>query len=237
MSRPLAVFDIDGTIFRSSLLIEITDALIAEGVFPPEVEKIYAREFTAWRNREASYDHYISKVIEAFKQHLNGVPVGRLDDAADIVIGNMGRETYRYTRDLVKSLQKTHFLIAISKSPQAMVRKFAAHWGFDDYDASIYEHKDGIYTGVCTTDDRHKDAVLQDLVAKHSLSLVGSIGVGDSEGDIPLLSLVEHPIAFNPNSRLFTEAIKKDWQVVVERKDVIYYANKPHGSIIPKTDS
>jgi HAD superfamily hydrolase (TIGR01490 family) len=235
MSRPVAVFDIDGTIFRSSLLIEITDALIAQKVFNPTIEKIYSREFTAWRNREASYDHYIGKVIEAFKQYLQGVKTSQLEDAADIVIGTMGRETYRYTRDLVKSLQKTHFLIAISKSPEVMVRKFAEHWGFDDYDASVYESKDGIYTGECTTDNRHKDVILRELVQEHHLDLKDSIGVGDSEGDIPLLSLVEHPIAFNPNSLLFAKAIEENWQVVVERKDVIYYYNKPDGSIIPKT--
>jgi phosphoserine phosphatase len=142
----------------------------------------------------------------------------------------MGRETYRYTRDLIKSLQKTHFLIAISKSPQAVVRKFAEHWGFDDYDASNYEHKNGIYTGICSTDDRHKDVILNELIAKHDLSLAGSIGVGDSEGDIPLLNLMEHPIAFNPNARLYAEAIGSGWQVVVERKDVIYYYNRPEST-------
>ena len=234
MSKPIAVFDIDGTIFRSSLLIEITDALIAQKVFEPEIEKVYAREFAAWRNREASYDHYIGKVIDAFKQHLKGVPVQKLERAADAVVANMGRHTYRYTRDLVKSLQKTHFLIAISKSPEVMVSKFAAHWGFDDYDASIYEHEKGLYTGVCTTDHRHKDVILQELIDKHGLNLSGSIGVGDSEGDIPLLSLVEHPIAFNPNALLFTEAMKNNWQVVVERKDVVYYYNDD--SAIPKTE-
>lgn len=236
MSRPIAVFDIDGTIFRSSLLIELTNVLIERGVFPKEVEHIYNREYTAWRNREASYEHYINKVVDAFKLHLKGVRVNDLDEAADVVIGNSARETYRYTRDLVKALQNTHFLIAISKSPDIMVRKFAQHWGFDDYDASVYEHHDGAYTGVCTTDHRHKDTVLKNIVAKHGLSLTDSIGVGDSEGDIPLLSTVARPIAFNPNARLFTEAMQRDWQVVVERKDVIYYYNKPDGSVIPETN-
>ena len=34
--KPLACFDIDGTIFRSSLLIELVEQLIKEGVFPRE---------------------------------------------------------------------------------------------------------------------------------------------------------------------------------------------------------
>ena len=32
--KKVAVFDVDGTLFRSSLLIEIVETLIAAGVFP-----------------------------------------------------------------------------------------------------------------------------------------------------------------------------------------------------------
>ena len=34
--RTVAVFDIDGTLFRSSLLIEITEALIQAKLFSPQ---------------------------------------------------------------------------------------------------------------------------------------------------------------------------------------------------------
>jgi len=33
------------------------------------------------------------------------------------------------------------------------------------------------------------------------------------------------PIAFNPNRKLAEHARKKDWRIVVERKDVIYQIN------------
>jgi phosphoserine phosphatase len=46
--------------------------------------------------------------------------------------------------------------------------------------------------------------------------------VGDSEADIPMLSAVEYPICFNPNSKLFAHAKEQNWTVVVERKDVVY---------------
>jgi phosphoserine phosphatase len=46
--------------------------------------------------------------------------------------------------------------------------------------------------------------------------------VGDTDGDIPLLESVARPICFNPNQRLFTHAKRVGWDVVVERKDVIY---------------
>jgi phosphoserine phosphatase len=37
-----------------------------------------------------------------------------------------------------------------------------------------------------------------------------------------MLELVERPIAFNPNKKLCAHAKKKGWEIVVERKDVIY---------------
>ena len=37
-----------------------------------------------------------------------------------------------------------------------------------------------------------------------------------------MLSLVGKPIAFNPNAALTKVAQKKAWQIVVERKDVIF---------------
>ena len=39
---------------------------------------------------------------------------------------------------------------------------------------------------------------------------------------MPFLEMVENPICFNPNEKLYTEAKRQGWKVVVERKDVIY---------------
>ena len=52
MPRKVAVFDVDGTIFRSSLLIEVVDPLIRDGVFPEEVQDSYAKEYERWLDRE-----------------------------------------------------------------------------------------------------------------------------------------------------------------------------------------
>ena len=57
---------------------------------------------------------------------------------------------------------------------------------------------------------------------KHGFSLKGSVGVGDSESDVPFLELVAKPICFNPSSKLYRHAKRNTWNVVVERKDVIY---------------
>jgi phosphoserine phosphatase len=67
-----------------------------------------------------------------------------------------------------------------------------------------------------------KEKVLLRAVKKENLTLRGSIGVGDTESDAAFLKLVERPICFNPNGKLYRIAKRSGWKVVVERKDVTY---------------
>lgn len=60
------------------------------------------------------------------------------------------------------------------------------------------------------------------MVSKHKCTYEGSVAVGDSQGDNKMLELVETPIAFNPEVKLFELAKDKGWKVVVERKNMIY---------------
>ena len=65
-------------------------------------------------------------------------------------------------------------------------------------------------------------------VKNHGLSLRGSIGVGDTESDIGFLELVSKPIVFNPNVKLAEAAKKKNWTIVIERKDLIVEFRPKH---------
>lgn len=68
----------------------------------------------------------------------------------------------------------------------------------------------------------NKANIVKRALEKEKLTLECSIGVGDTEGDISFLELVEQPICFNPNTRLYKHAKRMGWKIVVERKDVIY---------------
>ena len=51
MKQKVAFFDIDGTVFRSSLLIELVEKLIDEGVFPTQTKDGYVDAYRKWRDR------------------------------------------------------------------------------------------------------------------------------------------------------------------------------------------
>jgi HAD superfamily phosphoserine phosphatase-like hydrolase len=225
--KKVAIFDIDGTIFRSSLLIEITEALIQEGAFSGEVRDGYKKFYKNWSDRKDSYENYIVPVVNAFKNNIKGVERKVFERAIKKVITNQQNHVYRFTRELVMSLKKKkYYLLAISHSPKEAVEEFCKTLGFDKAYGWIYETDDKErFTGKTLFDDiiSDKAKVLKRALEKEGLTLKGSVGVGDSEGDIPFLKLVERLICFNPNKKLYTHAKKAKWEIVVERKDVVYF--------------
>lgn len=226
-SKKVAFFDIDGTIFRSSLLIKLVEALIQEEVFSPEVRDLYYQSYTAWRNREDTYEVYIADVINAFLSHIKGVPYGQFADIGKRVVRRHSKRVYRYTRDLVQELkQQDYELIAISQSPKTILDAFCAEYGFDKVYGRIYEiGPQNQFTGQVTDEhliENKANIVKRVLERQPELTLEGSIAIGDTDGDIPLLEQVERAICFNPNQSLYTHAKRVGWEVMVERKDVIY---------------
>lgn len=224
--RRVAVFDVDGTIFRSSLLIQTVNRLIEKGVFPPQMRAVYEREYERWLNREGDYQEYIDAVVRAFVGHLKGVHYSALADAAEELVDEQWKRTYRYTRDLLADLKKRgYFLLAVSHSPKTVLDKFCPKLGFDKTYGLIYDiGPEECFTGEVV--DPHlilnKAAIVRRAVEKEHLTLAHSIGVGDTESDIPFLELVAKPICFNPNQKLYRYAKREGWKVVVERKDVVY---------------
>lgn len=225
--RKVAVFDIDGTFFRSSLLIELVEVFVQKGIFPSKTSKIYQPAYKKWRDRKESYENYITSVIKAFDKNINGVDCDKFVEIADKVASVNQNHIYRYTRDLIKELKdKDYFILAISNSPWGVLEKFCKKNSFDKVHGRLYKVDDN---GKLTNTVEHeklisdKSKILMRAIKKENLTLKGSIGVGDTESDIPFLKIVEKPICFNPNKKLYDYAKSKKWKIVVERKDMIYH--------------
>ncbi len=224
--RKVAVFDVDGTIFRSSLLIHIVDALIAAKLFPIEAEAVFERARQDWLERAGDYETYIAKVVEANMQYIKGVPYAAFATVVEAVVTRERKKTYKFTRDLVAELKRdNYYLAAISQSYKFALDVFLAEIGFDKVYGRMYEiGPENRFTGEIT--DLHlianKANIVRRLVEREGLDLDGSIAIGDTEDDIPVLEMVRRAIAFNPNMKLYKHAKRMGWEIVVERKDVIY---------------
>ncbi len=229
----LGVFDIDGTIFRSSLVIEVFNGLVDAGVFPHEAREIVSKSFVRWLDRKGHYNDYLMKLVRTYYEYLPGTNAVLVDAVIAQVVDRQKNRVYRYTRDLIRDLRaKGHHLVAISNSQNVMVQHFATAQGFDAAIGRNLEVADGVYTGRILFEGKpfpisaHLDKVhiLKSYLADAHIEadLEHSYAVGDSEGDIELLRSVGHPVAFNPSLPLARIARRHGWQMIVERKDAIY---------------
>lgn len=224
MRKPLAIFDIDGTIFRDSLVIVLTWRLIRKGVFPAALKSKLNKYYYAWIDRKGTYEDYVNKVVEVYDKTVAGYRLEDIKKACEEVIKNYKDKVYVYTRELIKKLRKNHILVAISGSPMEIVREFNKYLRFDFILATEREIKNGVFTGKHLKIPGHdKKSALISFAKENKFNFKRSIGVGDTESDIGIFELVETPICFNPNLNLYKIAKKNKWKIVVERKDVIYH--------------
>ncbi len=227
VKKRIAVFDIDGTIFRSSLLRELLEALISFGIFPYRAQEYYVHSYVRWLDRKASYHIYQQAVIKAYQCYIKGINRNIVRDTSNHVMNFHRYRIYHYTKNMVRNLKKKGFyLVAISGSPQDIVEPFAKNLGFDKVYGKVFAiDKRNQFTGKISNQKEieNKDTVLKRvLLSDKELTLKGSIGVGDTNLDIPFLKLLEHPIAFNPNKELYLYAKKNKWEIIIERKDMIF---------------
>lgn len=221
--RPIAIFDIDGTIFRSSLTIELFKLLVKRRIFEPAFMKKVRRLELKWLDRQGHYDDYIMEVVRAYQRALAGKKQKDIVRISHEVIAEQKYRTYRYTRALLINLRRKHFLIGISGSPLEVVKEYNKFLKFDKiYGSEFGIDEKGRYTGqILHEPPRYKKELIMRYATTHGVDFRGSIGIGDTESDLGFLELVEKPICFNPNTNLAREARKRNWPIVIERKDLV----------------
>tara|TARA_B100000745_G_scaffold64494_3_gene38067 strand:+ start:5346 stop:6032 length:687 start_codon:yes stop_codon:yes gene_type:complete len=226
MQQKVAFFDIDGTVFRSSLLVELVEGLITAEHLSSSARDDFYKEYLAWRNREGTYEAYINATVKVFVNNIKGMHYGVLADVGREVVAVQSKQVYRYTRDLIEKLKKqNYYVVAISQSPKTILDDFCANYGFDKVYGRVYElGPTDKFTGKIIDEEiiANKANVVARVLESDKFTIDNSVAVGDTEGDISMLDKVAMPICFNPNNTLYQHAKRMGWKVVVERKDVIY---------------
>lgn len=222
----VAIFDIDGTIFRKNLHFELIDELVWMKIFPKEVRNQLVKLYSQWLEHRGTYEAYRQGTIDIYAKYIKGRTKEDVQKASAGLMPFYKNKTYVFAEDLIAKLKKEGFhIIAISGSPVEVVEEYnRQHLKFEKVFGSVYDmDKNGHYTGGSGFEPcKHKGATLKQYVFENGLTLKGSYGVGDTESDASFLELVENPIAFNPNQNLKNIAVKKGWKIVVEKKDVVY---------------
>lgn len=232
MKQIVAFFDIDGTIFRNSLMIEHFQKLVTFEVIDPaiwytKVKKVYID----WESRFGDFDQYLETLADVYLEELKGVNKDYVDFIAKHVIEVNGDMVYKFSREQIKwHLEQNHKVFFISGSPDFLVSKMAEKYGVTEYRGTLYKtDENNNFTGeiVKMWDSESKQRVLDEFIKKYNVDLEKSYAYGDTTGDLSMLRMVGNPVAINPNN-LLLQSIKNDsylckkTNIIVERKDVIY---------------
>lgn len=220
----IAIFDIDGTIFRKNLAFELINELAWMKIFPKNVREELVNLYGHWLDHEGTYEAYRIKLVELYEKSIYGKNQDDIIKASKIVAQFNAKRTYIYAKKIIEKMRRHFVILVISGSPVEIVKEYADIFKFDAYFGSVYEiDKNKVYTGKTIFEPTHdKGAVIKQFVAENNISLEGSFGMGDTQSDASFLELVDEPVAFNPDSNLRRIAEEKKWKIIVEKKDVIY---------------
>lgn len=238
--KPGAFFDVDGTIFKSSLLEKVVEEGVNEGVFVREAFEKAARIRINWQddNREGTYLAYIDELVGSFVTSIAGVSVADMEALTNNVIEKHRVRRFRFPRILMERVteRETHTPVIISGSPDFLVRKFTLPHGTEQVYGSTFDIQYGAFTGSATPVGT-KAAVRTRLIEAGLLLDTDDIAIGDTTGGLPILRSVQHPIMFNPSKTLADYGAEFGWPQVLEVKDRITVLEMDNGFRQTSVDS
>jgi HAD superfamily hydrolase (TIGR01490 family) len=118
----------------------------------------------------------------------------------------------------------------VSSSPEEIVLPLAEYLGVDEAIATRAEvDADGRYTGHVEfyAYGRHKADAMRAAADQHGIDLAASYAYSDSATDIPMLDVVGHAVAVNPDRELRRAALTRGWQTRSFQRPVALRARVP----------
>lgn len=223
-----ALFDVDGTIFRGSLLIEHFKKMLKHNHFSREIwENEVKKKYELWNHRasENGYEEYILSLSLNYIEELKNSKCSyeTIDKLAKEVIDEKWQEVYRFTANkIIEHKEKGDKVILISGSPDFLVEKFAQKLGVD-YFATKYLFKNNLFSGdtIAMWHSEAKKMKVNEL--KQIYDLKNSYAYGDTASDLPMLKAVGYPTMMNPSESLLEKQDElENLSIIVERKNMIY---------------
>jgi HAD superfamily hydrolase (TIGR01490 family) len=213
-----AFFDVDNTIVRGASIFQLVRGLTAEGLVTiPELVGAFTKQAKFVMGNSENIDD-IQNATEAALSFVKGRRV------ADIMtVGERVFDDYIVTKlwPGTLALAQSHLdagqrVWVVSATPVELAEIIAQRLGLTGGLGTIAESVDGVYTGRLVGQRLHgsqKAAAVQKLADEQGLDLARCSAYSDSANDIPMLSMVGHPVAVNPDGELRAYAKEHGWVI------------------------
>jgi len=213
-----AFFDLDNTVIQGASLFHLAKGLYRRGFFPTRVilKGLWLQVYFRIVGREK-----VGHIEDA-----RGVTLGFIEGHTVTELTEISNEVYEESIAHriwpgTRSLAQMHLDVGqqvwlVTAAPVEVAGVIAARLGLTGALGTTAEHLDGVYTGRLKGDLLHGPAkadAVRALAHEHGFDLAHCFAYSDSYNDLPMLSLVGHPCAINPDRRLLAHAEELDWQI------------------------
>jgi HAD superfamily hydrolase (TIGR01490 family) len=212
----LAIFDLDNTLIADDSDFLWGQFLVDRGI----VDK----------------DYYEEANIKFYNDYKRGTLdiVEFLDFSLAPLALHDARQLYRWREEFVETvikpvtLEAAHTLVekhraagdtllVVTATNRFVTEPIVKLYGIDNLLATTPEFKNGQYTGKfigtpCFQEG--KVVLLKEWLANSKHSLEGSCFYSDSHNDLPLLRLVDKPVAVDPDDKLLKAAQQANWPII-----------------------
>jgi HAD superfamily hydrolase (TIGR01490 family) len=122
------------------------------------------------------------------------------------------------TPDLIEKSKKLgHKQVVVTGALDFSVKPLCDYLGIDDFAANHLEFVNGYATGRLLPPvmaSATKAKWIREYAEKNEINLSDSYAYSDSISDLPMLSIVGHPVAVSPDFRLKQTALQHDWAIL-----------------------
>jgi len=215
--RGAAFFDLDRTIISGSSMFALGWAAYRAGM-------VTNRELIADAANAATFlvagasDEKTDAVKDRILQAIDGLSVEKMSELGTQIIPRLESEVRREARgliDLHHAADRDTYIV--SASPIEIVDDFAAAIGLTGGIGTVAAINNGVYTGELAEPfcyGEGKAIAIRKLADEMDYDLRLSYAYTDSAGDLPMLDIVGHPVAVNPDRALETIAYHRGWAIV-----------------------
>jgi HAD superfamily hydrolase (TIGR01490 family) len=226
----VAFFDVDNTLLRGASAFHLARAARRMGILKPlEILRFCWHQatflFVGENNR------HLGSIKDRALVLIKGFSVAELGEiAAGVFERDIEKRLWPETVGLTQEhMTKGHQVWLISATPQIVGVVIAARLGLSGALGTRFAEEDGLFTGEFDGPVLHgqdKAVAATAFAAELGANLADCWAYSDSRNDIPLLSLVGHPVVVNPDARLAEHAKEHGWPGMQLKRSSIREARK-----------
>ena len=213
-----AFFDLDNTVMQGAAIFHFGRGLYKRKFFQRRDLARFAWQQAWFRLAGVEDPEHMQDARESALSIVKGHRVSELMTIGEEIYDEyMADRIWPGTRALAQAhLDAGQKVWLVTAAPVETATIIARRLGLTGALGTVAESVNGVYTGRLVGEPLHgpaKAEAVRALAAAEGLDLTRCAAYSDSHNDIPMLSLVGHPYAINPDAKLRKHARAREWRL------------------------